>query len=1712
MSLAVVSLTLLCLAAEPQCPTDVKSCLNKLVPDGISETGDKASSCNSSSWKMYDYCYTEACPIRLVITDPPELRTWMCATDNKFEPYNPDAHIDLYHKFNNKVFDILPVGNQATYDRRGCKDSDFSAGGKDFNGKIAMIQRGTCVYSAKIRAAQTAGASIAIVYDYYLYYYHRAMGGDSTGHTIPALHVARHMGEVVVKAAESGKAVKGKIEFNCDRTPSYSFDQGADYPWDGCPSNRMALVKHCSTVENDKQERLCDKCPLEMQLPGAETLCFFGNSLRPRKRETLFHLTTPLPYNSPADEVVFASELPGRGCLASDFAELRGKMVIIPETGRCTLVSSVILAQEAGVKAYMMVTSTYFLQWHSIRAYSHFVTIPVHTTDYHAHGKLTVFGQAKGTYKAGIGYVFPAVLFQEGAYPATDPPTPAPTDEPEVSNILELDTSADFEWKTGTIICLVVIILDTLLLVGIFVKQQRDRVVLPEEAVPEGVSIPLGLALMGVSLTLLILIAVVTFTLTHAAGKDSTDKALESGRFAIDVTHANLGKNTVELADQIRGTVLATVTRALTDEVRQIEYKLKVVQNTFYGFNESFQSFSERFLPVARLVRNQDSTIDKLRFQVFTTRGFYMNYRYMTDDRDDAARNDGVVGPVQQTQAGWLYGYNHYEQNLVDRVFYIGGHTQNYEANASRMLGSNYGDPLSVTVGKPANHVQWMPSKVTFPFPFHRFTTMMSAFVPLGNEGTYMGTIEAHIDLHEFVNSALATQTSKNLENMTLLILDREDRTIFGSQGSGAAATRNEGKVYTRSETTTEYVHMYSLYTTITSPSVIVKAFDEYMTSRGGWDEDKEITGEFDQKEYFTHQDHLMLTDITAEGGKAKDTGSHGWDVEMRDGACGNCVAHDAQVGKDVLEFDGSTTLHLYRNFTKNTEIVKRHTTSTSPYMNSMRAYQEVHTFPDGSECIAHTTRTSLTTSTTRCLLRDDIFVGGYFAINMRINPSVVYDETSPGASTPRLLSDTLVGEANVRLFANGQLYLGIFTYGCRTKAIEGGLPINSWTTLTAVLKRGSDRKNFCRVYLNGTQYSEGRSSKNEREIWNSALSRNHAEPIRVGQHFRGRIDALQLFWMHLTNREIRALHTERKLVRTVHPKVRYVETQNLNLNGQETRGNLRAGVSWLVAAMIPRQDIMGIVDKNNAEAKQNLDTQEANTNKEVKQKANATIMIIVAMAMSSVVIFLVFNDLITKPFEQTALLMAEAAVMNIDTMPKTKSFVRELQTMNQAMVLLLSNLQMYKKFLPGALFEEKEQDIVRNSRPPPGITSGTATVVFTDIRSSTSIWEAVPQGMCEALKIHNRIIREAMDEFEGYEVKTIGDAFMVAFATVLDGVNFGLRVHEALRNATWPAELLHFRLCADTSPLWGGLTVRIGVNDGPVSVEKNTLTGRTDYFGHTVNVASRLESTCKPGAVGLRHELWKSCSVVCDGTVGAVQEIELKGVSGKTPVCYVWPVSLAGRVTNPLVERGAVPTGSGSFAGSGSERSISSSNMSALSLPGSVSTSGCLATVGVVQVAVGDEAHVSAMRIMSTHLMTLKSCLDRSGGRMVSLIGSFVSIAWNLSHAAPAHVENSLRFVQFLYGTSAIRGGGLVTGSVHHGEVGARTLRFVTVMGDAVQKSLMLCIEAKKEGLFFLYEPPVDTVLPQNLERVLTPHRAGVYVVQQKRDKAAPSNLVENF
>ena len=62
---------------------------------------------------------------------------------------------------------------------------------------------------------------------------------------------------------------------------------------------------------------------------------------------------------------------------------------------------------------------------------------------------------------------------------------------------------------------------------------------------------------------------------------------------------------------------------------------------------------------------------------------------------------------------------------------------------------------------------------------------------------------------------------------------------------------------------------------------------------------------------------------------------------------------------------------------------------------------------------------------------------------------------------------------------------------------------------------------------------------------------------------------------------------------------------------------------------------------------------------------------------------------------------------------------------------------------------------------------------------------------MITALHIHNNIFRDAILRHEGYEVKTEGDSFMVAFNDPLHAIRFCASVQEELMLADWPAEIL---------------------------------------------------------------------------------------------------------------------------------------------------------------------------------------------------------------------------------------------------------------------------------------------------------------------------------
>ena len=168
-----------------------------------------------------------------------------------------------------------------------------------------------------------------------------------------------------------------------------------------------------------------------------------------------------------------------------------------------------------------------------------------------------------------------------------------------------------------------------------------------------------------------------------------------------------------------------------------------------------------------------------------------------------------------------------------------------------------------------------------------------------------------------------------------------------------------------------------------------------------------------------------------------------------------------------------------------------------------------------------------------------------------------------------------------------------------------------------------------------------------------------------------------------------------------------------------------------------------------------------------------------------------------------------------------------------------------------------------RDNAAAPKDDSQSFTIVFTDIQSSTSLWARLPATMATAVDDHHDIIRLLIKRFNGYEVKTIGDSFMVAFKSPTSALEFALAIQDAFLKHDWrdggDIQQTYTELMEATAPeksvesvtsLWNGLRVRVGVHTGKGSIQQDPVTLGYDYYGTVVNTAARVESVGHGGQV----------------------------------------------------------------------------------------------------------------------------------------------------------------------------------------------------------------------------------------------------------------------
>eukprot|EP00127_Corallochytrium_limacisporum_P007274 Clim_evm15s246 gene=Clim_evmTU15s246 len=189
--------------------------------------------------------------------------------------------------------------------------------------------------------------------------------------------------------------------------------------------------------------------------------------------------------------------------------------------------------------------------------------------------------------------------------------------------------------------------------------------------------------------------------------------------------------------------------------------------------------------------------------------------------------------------------------------------------------------------------------------------------------------------------------------------------------------------------------------------------------------------------------------------------------------------------------------------------------------------------------------------------------------------------------------------------------------------------------------------------------------------------------------------------------------------------------------------------------------------------------------------------------------------------------------------------------------------------------------------KPP----EGKITLVFTDIQSSTSLWLKYSTEMSVALQLHDAIMRECIERHHGYECKTEGDAFMVAFQSARDAAEFANDVQLEMLEAEWPETILEhpsarIEVNDEGVEIFRGLRVRMGIHTGvPSNAEKNPVSGRMDYFGPCVNKSARVQGVARGGQIFISKETKEELDAenLQEAQFIEAGEYDLKGIDGKT-------------------------------------------------------------------------------------------------------------------------------------------------------------------------------------------------------------------------------------
>ncbi|MGB8806004.1 MAG: adenylate/guanylate cyclase domain-containing protein [Chthoniobacterales bacterium] len=154
------------------------------------------------------------------------------------------------------------------------------------------------------------------------------------------------------------------------------------------------------------------------------------------------------------------------------------------------------------------------------------------------------------------------------------------------------------------------------------------------------------------------------------------------------------------------------------------------------------------------------------------------------------------------------------------------------------------------------------------------------------------------------------------------------------------------------------------------------------------------------------------------------------------------------------------------------------------------------------------------------------------------------------------------------------------------------------------------------------------------------------------------------------------------------------------------------------------------------------------------------------------------------------------------------------------------------------------------------------AAIMFTDMVGYSALSQRDEKLAQELLEEHRRLLREIFLRFNGTEIKTIGDAFLIEFNSALEAAQCAIEIQRALakRNCDVPNDRR--------------IELKIGIHIGDV-VHRGG-----DVYGDGVNIASRIEPLAGAGGVCVSMDVERQIRNALEARFEKLAPTELKNIS----------------------------------------------------------------------------------------------------------------------------------------------------------------------------------------------------------------------------------------